>query len=428
MGSDFGGLDLYKITVIIPVYNMGRYLEECLDSIVHQTIDGLEVIAVNDGSTDNSLEILNRYADKYKNIIVHSQKNQGQASAKNYGILHATGKYIIFMDPDDYYPDNTCLKRIFDCTEKNKALIGAGIILQNSNGILSMRELEHNKEFYTNHFVDVKDYDNVYNHTRYLFNRELIIKNNIMFPSYKRYEDQPFTVKALALAEKFYATDIPMYVYRIEHKALKYSLPVCKDIVCGIRDTIELCSRHGLEKMYKRCFEDFRVAHLIPFYKFSYNGDKEFDVIIEDFNRVMFEWRGNEFQPLTKEEICRYRKCSIEHYTYITDIMQREHPVILYGAGKRAEYFLKICNGNYQNILGFAISGEVKVDEFCGMKVRNISEYCSEELKQNGYVFVTTSLAYREEIEETLNRMGFLNVIYPDVTMLLLGKTMTCDN
>lgn len=90
-----------KVSVIIPVYNTALYLSEALDSICNQTLKELEIIIVNDGSTDNSLEIIKRYSEKDNRIIFHSQYNQGQGVARNLGLSHATGKYIYFMDSDD---------------------------------------------------------------------------------------------------------------------------------------------------------------------------------------------------------------------------------------------------------------------------------------------------------------------------------------
>lgn len=90
-----------KVSVIIPVYNTEKYLRECLDSIVNQTLENIEIICINDGSTDNSINILKEYADRDKRITVISQRNQGQAVARNKGISMSSGKYIYFMDSDD---------------------------------------------------------------------------------------------------------------------------------------------------------------------------------------------------------------------------------------------------------------------------------------------------------------------------------------
>ena len=156
-----------KISIIIPIYNMEKYLSECLDSVIKQTLKEIEIIAVNDGSTDNSLEILNNYAGNNKNIIIITQKNQGQGMAKNNGINHAMGKYITFMDPDDFYPHNDCLESLYNAAEKNNVLISGGIRIENRNGKRTVFG-EKTKEFYNNRIVQIGDYIDIYGHTRYI--------------------------------------------------------------------------------------------------------------------------------------------------------------------------------------------------------------------------------------------------------------------
>ena len=94
-----------QISVIIPVYNVEKYLKRCLDSVVNQSYKNLEIILIDDGSTDNSSKILKQYSQKDVRIIILNQKNLGAGAARNKGIKVATGKYIVFMDPDDFYPD-----------------------------------------------------------------------------------------------------------------------------------------------------------------------------------------------------------------------------------------------------------------------------------------------------------------------------------
>ena len=91
-----------KVSVIVPVYNVDAYLEKCLDSLVNQTLKDIEIIVVNDGSPDNSQEIIDKYSKKYDNIKAYIKENGGLSDARNYGIKKATGDYIAFLDSDDY--------------------------------------------------------------------------------------------------------------------------------------------------------------------------------------------------------------------------------------------------------------------------------------------------------------------------------------
>ncbi len=93
---------MIKYSFIVPVYNTEKYLKKCLDSLVNQTYKDFEIIVVNDGSTDKSSSIISKYQKKYKNIIVIDKENEGLSMARNRGVQKSSGKYIIFVDSDDY--------------------------------------------------------------------------------------------------------------------------------------------------------------------------------------------------------------------------------------------------------------------------------------------------------------------------------------
>lgn len=109
-----------KISIIIPVYNAGKFIGKCLDSIASQTFSEFEVICIDDGSVDESSSILSEYASRYKNITVIRQKNMGQGPTRNLGVSLAVGKYIKFVDADDYlHPD--ALQILYETAEKTKS-------------------------------------------------------------------------------------------------------------------------------------------------------------------------------------------------------------------------------------------------------------------------------------------------------------------
>jgi glycosyltransferase involved in cell wall biosynthesis len=93
---------MIKISVIVPIYNMEKYLEKCLDSLLSQTLEEIEIICVDDGSKDASPEILKRYAEKSAKIISLRKENGGLSDARNYGLPYATGEYIGYLDSDDF--------------------------------------------------------------------------------------------------------------------------------------------------------------------------------------------------------------------------------------------------------------------------------------------------------------------------------------
>jgi glycosyltransferase involved in cell wall biosynthesis len=95
-----------KISVVVPVYNVEKYLKECIDSIINQTLEDIEIICVNDGSTDSSLEILNDYAKKDSRIIVINKSNSGYGHTMNMGLNAATGEYVGIIESDDFADKN----------------------------------------------------------------------------------------------------------------------------------------------------------------------------------------------------------------------------------------------------------------------------------------------------------------------------------
>lgn len=106
------------ISIIVPVYNVGKYLEKCLESIKNQTYKNIEVILINDGSTDNSEEICNEYCKKYKEFVLYNKKNGGLSSARNYGLDRITGDYIVFIDSDDVISTDY-ITDLYNCIKNN---------------------------------------------------------------------------------------------------------------------------------------------------------------------------------------------------------------------------------------------------------------------------------------------------------------------
>ena len=109
-----------KVSIIVPVYNVEKYLEKCLDSLVMQTLKDTEIIVVNDGSTDSSSEIIKKYEEKYENIKSYSKKNGGLSDARNYGLKYVTGEYVAFLDSDDYV-DKTLYEKMYNKAIEEKA-------------------------------------------------------------------------------------------------------------------------------------------------------------------------------------------------------------------------------------------------------------------------------------------------------------------
>ncbi|MBR6127522.1 glycosyltransferase family 2 protein, partial [bacterium] len=216
----------YKVSIIIPVYKVEKYLRKALDSLVNQTLKDIEIICINDCSPDNSAEILNEYASKDKRfIIINQETNQGQGVARNIGIEKATGKYIMFLDPDDWFELNAC-ETAYNAAEKYSAnaVYFPNYIVSEISG----KEYTTNliKEYSEKYNIEIKPYT-FYNfldlpHTtfrtfgmapwRYMCLTEMIITNNVKFSDYRKGEDQPFSIN-INLISKILYIDKPLYNY-----------------------------------------------------------------------------------------------------------------------------------------------------------------------------------------------------------------------
>ena len=108
------------ISVIIPIYNTQKYLKKCIDSVESQSYNNIEIILVNDGSTDSSEKIIRPYLQKYENIKYYKKENGGLSDARNYGMPYATGEYIAFLDSDDYV-ESTMYEEMYEGAKKENA-------------------------------------------------------------------------------------------------------------------------------------------------------------------------------------------------------------------------------------------------------------------------------------------------------------------
>ena len=126
-----------KVSVIVPVYNVEKYIDKCLESLVNQTLKDIEIIIVNDGSTDNSIKIVEEYKEKYKNKIIYLEKeNGGLSDARNYGIQYAKGEYIAFLDSDDYVDRKMYEKLYNKAIENNSDIVECDFYWKYTNKLI----------------------------------------------------------------------------------------------------------------------------------------------------------------------------------------------------------------------------------------------------------------------------------------------------
>lgn len=242
-----------KVSVIIPVYNTEKYLRECLDSVLNQTLREIEVICVDDGSTDNSLQILKEYQKKDERVIIIEQENSGAAVARNKALNVAKGEFIAFIDADDYYPDERVLKDLYFAVKDKKVYIAGGSLENFTDKDINTEKINDERIFHKNEIIEYKNYQYDFYYQRFIYSKELIDKNNISFPVYRRGQDVPFFVHLMIAAERFYALDRNTYCYRVGHNEIKWDKnEVAIDAIKATTDIIEIAKNNKLIKLLER--------------------------------------------------------------------------------------------------------------------------------------------------------------------------------
>lgn len=238
-----------KISVIVPVYNVEKYIEKCLDSLVNQTLKDIEIIIVNDGSKDNSDEIIKRYQEKYDNIIYLTKENGGLSDARNYGIPYAKGEYIAFLDSDDYVECNIYEKMYNNAKENNSDYVECDFIWEYPN----KRIIDIGEEYTGKHEMLQKVRVVAWNK---LIKREIVQKTKIQFPKGYRYEDVEFTYKIIPYLNKTSKVKEPLihYIQR-EDSISNVQNERTKEIFDVLEDVLVYYKQNGFFEEYKEELE-----------------------------------------------------------------------------------------------------------------------------------------------------------------------------
>lgn len=222
------------LSFVVPTYNVEEFLAECLDSLINQDLnhDLYEIIVINDGSTDKSLSIAEKYAEQHSNIKIISQTNSGLSLTRNRGVKEASGKYIWFIDSDDWITAN-CLQMIIEKIEKNDF---PDMVAISRLKYLSNERIEKYIENSTDG-ISGKEflYKRIYQATAqcYLLKKEFLINHSLVFKSGIYHEDAEFTPRALFYAKKmvFIADIIYFHRHREESITTLANYKRCDDLI-----------------------------------------------------------------------------------------------------------------------------------------------------------------------------------------------------
>lgn len=207
-----------KISIVIPVYNAEKYLDRCLQSVIHQSYDNWEIIAVDDGSKDKSLEIMKKYSSQDRRIFVIHQRNLGAGAARNEGIKKATGDYIVFIDSDDYVEENYF--KLLSCHDEDVVFINVN--RRNENGkIISVESLSKYKicsrdEIIRNQMTGKMLWGGV----RKAVKRCIIHDNSILYSRHRVGEEAIYSFELMINAETIGFINTAVYNYEVHKNSL----------------------------------------------------------------------------------------------------------------------------------------------------------------------------------------------------------------
>lgn len=229
-----------KISIIIPMYNAEKYIKRCLESIFEQTYKNIEIVIVDDGSTDNSYNICKKYEQQNKKIKLFHKKNNGVSSARNYGLKKCTGKYLCFVDSDDYI-EKYYIQQLYKAIKDNNTKISQCAINIVDDNLKKINNKGYSHSFITNGkklIIDTFNNEEIGNIVLWNKMYERSLFNNIQFPNGKNYEDEFITYKILYKENRISIIPDKLYNYRKHINSITNSKYTLKNLE-GLEALIE---------------------------------------------------------------------------------------------------------------------------------------------------------------------------------------------
>ena len=355
-----------KVSVIIPIYNVEEYLAQCLESIINQTYRNLEIICINDCSTDNSLTILKEYQQKDSRIVIlQNKENGGLAYTRNVGIQKAAGEYVLFVDSDDMIVGDlveSCLK-----------------VASDSDMVC-------------------------FSVWSKLFRRQFLVDNHISFYDGILYEDMLFSFQCFVKARKIYSLNRQLYVYRVRDTSIMTTGITGRNMESYI---ISICE---LMKLYLQGSFSQEMNRAVEGY---------IRKVSREYISVYRKWGNRELEPALLKDKPEYMKL----YRTFSELfvmpgkllsispeqaekIRQYQYVILYGAGDIARSTIERLDQLDIPIYGIAVSNvDGNKKSLLGNPIRELQDY--HEVREKCLILIGTIPRYYREIREQLQEKGF---------------------
>lgn len=403
-----------KISVVIPVYNVEKYIEECLESVILQQLNEIEIICINDSSTDKSEEIVEKYRKKDKRIVLmRNKRNCGLSYTRNIGMSVAKGKYIYFLDSDDMITENALIN-LYETAEKNQL---DGIFFDASLLICtSMLEDEVSNQTYQRNGINqevqsgkkllhqfLKNNNFLSSVPQQFWNKTFLDKNNISFFNGILHEDELFSFRAISLASRVCYMNKNFYIRRVRDASIMTSKRSYKNLI-GVWTCFYYMTFIAAENDY----EDKKLvdSHVARMYNLAVDLYEKYgeSINLDDFSN---EQLAKSFQIFmaTQQRYMAYGLFSAAQIDFIRMFSK----IYVYGAGSIAKSVIEGLIRHNLVIEGVVVT-KIGHNEkaFMGHRL-----YEFKELKENreGVLFVVaTSLLFQKKIIDLLkmNRMQYM--------------------
>lgn len=402
-----------KVSIIVPVYNVEKYLKKTLDNICGQSLEELEVLCIDDGSTDHSYDILREYKNKDGRVQIFRQENKGPAVARNFAIEQAQGEYVAFVDADDILISENALESLYEAAVNNHAYVCGGFRqYYNQEGIFySKNQMFREQTDESGKFYDYSDWQFDYDYQNYIFSLEFLKKHQLFFPNYRRYEDPVFLVKSFMLAKKFFIVPIEYYGYRLPINNRLFSEKIVYDLLCGIIDLLHISRNQKMELLHRKLLERIEQEYNYLFIHYLAQGSQNiYGKLLEAYALIDWELIKEEVRIITPlnwglSVVSRY----FEQYALSIERQVNESDgIVIYGAGTLGEkfYHYLIRKNLQEKVIGFLVTRRGGHEAFCGKPIMSIGDY----LYGNHFdILIVNAVKHYPSIMASLDNAGITN-------------------
>lgn len=424
-----------KMTVIVPLFNVEKHIAECIDSILFQTLKDIEIICIDDGSVDETVQIITTYMKRFNNIQLIKQKHAGAGVARNKGIEAAKGEFLAFIDADDFYPNNQVLEILFvKAKENHVVLCGGGLDHIFNDSTIGKDPHGFNQKYKKEGKYKYCDVGFEPGWVRFIYNRKFLKCNNLKLKNHIVGEDSLFKLEVFAVAEEFYYVPQVIYMYRVGERKLRRKVDNIICLLSMIRDALDISNYYKLDKQHAYFIRIFQQDNYTPICYALENGQKEIIQLVNDiYNHMNLDLIHDldcEIIPELYHESERKKFIQLCHLRWeaILNSQINYEKIIIYGAGRVGrELLLYLKKHSYKQKLIVAVTKK----ENCNIKIDDIELNEITELTQyrdNSIILIATMEKAQMEIMGLLKELNFNNIIPINQKIIGMWNLLHQDN